>query len=147
MRRRVHWLSGLALAWAALAQAQEPRADGVDLFPVQSWASLREEAKPVAPAADAAPALAAPLPPPPLEAAPPPFSAVGEWRQDGQRVVVLEGRARSYLLCVGCKTPNALQPGARLTEQYTFKALEAERALLLDAEGREHSIPLTPLAH
>ncbi|MBN3004692.1 hypothetical protein JW897_13180 [Chromobacterium alkanivorans] len=142
MRRLKHWLGGLALACAALAQA-----GGVDLFPVQSLASLREEARPELPPPDAASALAAPLPLAPLEAAPAPFSAVGEWRQDGQRVVVLEGLGRSFLLCVGCRMPRALQPGAKLAGQYTFKALEAERALLLDADGREHSIALHPSAN
>ncbi|WP_141111373.1 hypothetical protein [Chromobacterium haemolyticum] len=147
MRRRVHWLSALAMACAAPALAQEPQAEGVNLFPIQSWTSLREEAKPVVPPPDAAPELAASLPSAPPEAAPAPFSVVGEWRQDGQRVLVLEGQGRSFLLCSGCRMPKALQPGARLAEQYTFKALEAERVLLLDTEGREHSIPLHPLAN
>lgn len=142
MRRRVHWLSGLALICATQAQA-----DGIDLFPVQSWASLREEAKPIVPPPDAAPELAAPLPAAPIQAAPAPFSAVGEWRQDGLRVVVLEGLGRSFLLCAGCRMPKALQPGAKLAGQYTFKALEAERALLLDADGREYSIALHPSAN
>ncbi|OQS37978.1 hypothetical protein [Chromobacterium haemolyticum] len=147
MRRGAHWLGGLALACATLALAQGPQAGGVNLFPIQNWASLREETKPVVPLADAAPELAAPLPEAPSEAAPAPFSAVGEWRQDGQRVVVLEGLGRSFLLCAGCRMPKALQPGAKLAEQYTFKAVEAERVLLLDTEGREHSIPLHPLAN
>ena len=51
------------------------------------------------------PALAAPLPVPMPEAAPEPFTALGEWRQQGQRVLVLQGQSDSYLLCAACKLP------------------------------------------
>lgn len=143
MRRRCYGsLLAFALACTAPVRAEEI----VDLFPGQLWESLQLQAASTQGQALPNPALAAPLPVPMPEAAPEPFTALGEWRQQGQRVLVLQGQSDSYLLCAACKLPKALRPGAKL-EHYLFKALERDRVVLLDAEGREHAITLSRLVN
>ena len=95
MRRRCYGsLLAFALACAAPLRAEEI----VDLFPGQPWESLQLQAASTQGQALPNPALATPLPVPMPEAAEP-FTALGEWRQQGQRVLVLQGQSDSYLLC------------------------------------------------
>ena len=99
---------GMAAALlAACGVAGIARAGNVDIFPSQSWTRATREAQDgqgqdadadAASAAaqrswsaQAADAVAAPL-----------FARVGEWREAGQRIVVLRSEDRLYLLCRRC---------------------------------------------
>ena len=106
---------GMAAALlAACGVAGIARAGNVDIFPSQSWDSLSRATREAQDgqgqdadadaasaaqrswSAQAADAVAAPL-----------FARVGEWREAGQRIVVLRSEDRLYLLCRRCAAPSA----------------------------------------
>lgn len=146
-RARVGMMAALL---AACGVAGVARAGNVDIFPSQSWESLLRTTREAqdgqgqdadadaasaaaqrsrsAPAADA---VAAPL-----------FARVGEWREAGQRIVVLRSEDRLYLLCQRCAAPSALRPGGAPRDGYRLKSLEPGRAVLLAPDGQEVSVDL-----
>lgn len=151
----------LACAWLAVAVAASGKvhasmAQEVDLFPSQTWDSLINRGAAVQ-SADAAPDADAPASAqegtamPEVEVAdsePPtvPMQAVGEWIEGADRIIVLESRGQTYLLCQRCTIADAVLPGGTVAQQYQFEALEPSRAVLQDPQGRVLHIDLTPLA-
>ena len=81
--------------------------------------------------AQAADAVAAPL-----------FARVGEWREAGQRIVVLRSEDRLYLLCRRCAAPSRAAAGGAARDGYRLKSLEPDRAVLLAPDGQEVSVDL-----
>lgn len=142
---------GMAAALlAACGVAGIARAGNVDIFPSQSWDSLSRATREAQDgqgqdadadaastaaqrswSAQAADAVAAPL-----------FARVGEWREAGQRIVVLRSEDRLYLLCRRCAAPSALRPGGAPRDGYRLKSLEPDRAVLLAPDGQEVSVDL-----
>ncbi|WP_252996834.1 hypothetical protein [Burkholderia sola] len=111
----------------------------VDVFPAQSWASLGAE-----PARDDPPPVAAPEPAPepeppsldtPIDAPPAaavPFEIAGEWRESGQRIVVLEGIGKTFLLCGSrCDVRDAVRPGDEIAEGYRLKKLGEQGTVIV----------------
>ncbi|WP_175689621.1 hypothetical protein [Burkholderia anthina] len=144
-------LAGAAFAGGSAAQDGAGLAPVVDVFPAQSWVSLGAE-----PAVDAAP----PPPPAPEPEAPPldapidarpaalvPFDVAGEWRQNGRRIVVLEGMGRTFLLCdARCDVRDAVLPGGEIAEGYRLKKLGEQGAVIVarDSTDIELSLPDSP---
>lgn len=133
------------VAWAIQGAARAD--DSVDIFPPQRWESLLraapgedgaiESAARGAPADKAvSPAVAAALAPQRL------FTSIGEWREAGQRIVVLQSADRIYLLCQRCALSSALRPGGELDAGYRLKTLESRRAVLSSPGGQEVSVDL-----
>ncbi|VWD41289.1 hypothetical protein BLA39750_05398 [Burkholderia lata] len=133
--------AALALAAACVAggsAANEPPelAPIVDLFPAQSWTSLGAEAATdaelppdVAPESDMPP-LDTPIDVPPVASAP--FDIAGEWRENGHRIVVLEGAGKTFLLCESrCGVRDAVQPGGEIAEGYRLKKLGKQGAVIV----------------
>lgn len=151
------WMTAVFVALAPGAAVLAEPAREVDLFPSQSWTSLldRGNAQTQGDAADAAtaqaevPALDLALPTTPEgdgAASMPAFTAIGEWSDTGRRIVVLAHQEQTYLLCQRCDIAGAVWPGGMVASQYRFKALEPQRVVLLDAQGRELQVDLAPLA-
>ena len=151
------WMIALFAALAPGAAALAEPTPDVDLFPSQSWASLldRGNARAQDDAAEATtaqaevPALDLALPTAPEgngAASVPAFTAIGEWSDTGRRIVVLAHQEQTYLLCQRCDIAGAVWPGGMVASQYRFKALEPQRVVLLDAQGRELHVDLAPLA-
>jgi hypothetical protein len=151
------WMTAVFVALAPGAAVLAEPAREVDLFPSQSWASLldRGNAQAQGDAADAAtaqaevPALDLALPTTPEgngAASMPAFMAIGEWSDTGRRIVVLAHQEQTYLLCQRCDIAGAVWPGGMVASQYRFEALEPQRVVLLDAQGRELHVDLAPLA-
>lgn len=151
------WMTAVFVALAPGAAVLAEPAREVDLFPSQSWTSLldRGNAQAQGDAADAAtaqaevPALDLALPTTPEgdgAASMPAFMAIGEWSDTGRRIVVLAHQEQTYLLCQRCDIAGAVWPGGMVASQYRFKALEPQRVVLLDAQGRELHVDLAPLA-
>ncbi|MGE8568214.1 hypothetical protein D3C85_412500 [compost metagenome] len=151
------WMIALFAALAPGAAALAEPTPDVDLFPSQSWASLldRGNARAQDDAAEATtaqaevPALDLALPTAPEgngAASVPAFTAIGEWSDTGRRIVVLAHQEQTYLLCQRCDIAGAVWPGGMVASQYRFKALEPQRVVLLDPQGRELHVDLAPLA-
>jgi len=151
--RTISLLASLMLSTVAHAHPTS----GVDIFPSQSWESLKGDvsapAEPISPASTAAqaPGLDDPIPGPSAAdrmAAQTtiPFHAVGEWVEGGQRVIVVENGGQTYLLCQRCELSEAIRPGGTVAKNYRLRALETERAVLLDPQGQTLNVSLTPLA-
>lgn len=151
----------LACAWLAVAVAASGKVHAsmtqeVDLFPSQTWSSLinrgaealaadvapDEEASASAVEGASAPDSAAAEPEPPMV----PLQAVGEWIEGTDRIIVVESRGQTYLLCQRCAIDGAVLPGGTVAQQYQLEALEPSRAVLQDPQGRVLHIDLTPLA-
>ncbi|MNJ82447.1 hypothetical protein D3C77_818520 [compost metagenome] len=60
--------------------------------------------------------------------------------------MVLAHQEQTYLLCQRCDIAGAVWPGGMVASQYRFKALEPQRVVLLDPQGRELHVDLAPLA-
>ncbi|KVV39086.1 hypothetical protein WK81_23225 [Burkholderia ubonensis] len=145
-------LAAACIAGASAAQdgAAPPAADApriVDVFPAQSWASLgAEDARAAEPAPVAAPepepeppALDAPIDARPIE--PLPFDIAGEWRENGKRIVVLEGGGRTFLLCESrCGVRDAVLPGGELADGYRLKTLGAQGPVIVSRGGTDHEL-------
>ncbi|WP_232459607.1 hypothetical protein [Burkholderia ubonensis] len=159
--------AALALAAACFAggsAAQEgaapPAADApriVDVFPAQTWASLgAEDAGAAEPAPVAAPepepepepeppALDAPIDARPVE--PMPFDIAGEWRENGKRIVVLEGGGRTFLLCESrCGVRDAVLPGGEVADGYRLKTLGAQGPVIVSRDSTDHEL-IVPAAN
>jgi len=154
MKHRTIWLLA-SLLFSTAAQAS-PISE-VDIFPSQSWDSLLGKAgTPAGPTSPASAATEVPdlddaIPGPPaadavMAAATIPFHAVGEWVEGGQRIVVVENEGQTYLICQRCDVSEAIRPGGALAKDYRLRALEAERVVLLDPQGRTLNVSLAPLA-
>ncbi|MBP0714209.1 hypothetical protein ABXK61_12895 [Burkholderia sola] len=144
MMRTVLIPLALAVATACLSGGSAAHESGspapiVDVFPAQSWASLGAE-----PARDDAPPVAAPEPAPepeppsldtPIDAPPAaavPFEIAGEWRESGQRIVVLEGIGKTFLLCGSrCDVRDAVRPGDEIAEGYRLKKLGEQGTVIV----------------
>ena len=93
------------LASGAKAFSKPERKEIVDVFPMQSWASLSEAGKPLAePESSSASTAGEPVQMPQGPALPPappprPFELVGEWREKVVRVYVLEGAGGTFIVC------------------------------------------------
>ncbi|WP_050727985.1 hypothetical protein [Achromobacter piechaudii] len=146
-----------ALAPAAALMAEPAPTPDVDLFPSQSWNSLKDRtpAQPLAEASDAqTPSADVPSLEDALAAAPhadrvdstPVFEPIGEWIDAGRRIVVLSHQGEAHLLCQRCDLDGAVRPGGAVTPQYRFRALEPKRVVLVDAQGRQVLVDLSPLA-
>ncbi|WP_244137275.1 hypothetical protein [Burkholderia pyrrocinia] len=147
----------LAAAWAVAVAAGgslageiagQPRV--VDVFPAQNWASLGAEDASAGALAEAgaseakAPALADPIDAAPAPSAPPaPFEIAGEWREQGQRIVVLDGGGRTFLLCGRrCGVRDAVLPGAEIADGYRLKALRETGPVVMTRDGAD--VELSP---
>lgn len=111
----------------------------VDIFPEQSWASLRPEAANTLtqiPAPPVVPVETLQLPPPL------PFTVVGDWLEDSQHIVVLAGMGETYLLCNSCKLSNAIKVGGKLAQIYELKSLDNRQLTLVSEQGGEQSLAL-----
>lgn len=109
----------------------------VDIFPEQSWASLRADmSNPVdqIPAPPVAQVETLQLPPPL------PFTVVGEWLEDSQHIVVLESMGDTYLVCHGCELSNTLKVGDKLAQKYEIKSLDNRKLILVNEHGEEQSL-------
>ncbi|WP_321790387.1 hypothetical protein [Burkholderia pyrrocinia] len=147
----------LTAAWAVALAASgslageivgQPRV--VDVFPAQNWASLGAEdasagasAEAVAPEAEP-PALADPIDATPVPTAPPmPFEIAGEWREQGQRIVVLDGGGRTFLLCGRrCGVRDAVLPGTEIADGYRLKTLRETGPVVVTRDGAD--VDLSP---
>ncbi len=139
---------------AAQEGAAPPAADApriVDVFPAQSWASLgAEDAVAAEPAPVAAPepeppALDAPIDARPVE--PMPFDIAGEWRENGKRIVVLEGGGRTFLLCESrCGVRDAVLPGGEVADGYRLKTLGAQGPVIVSRGSTDHEL-IVPAAN
>ncbi|KVD24486.1 hypothetical protein [Burkholderia ubonensis] len=148
--------AGFAGGSAAQEGAAPPAAEApriVDVFPVQSWASLgAEDAGAAEPAPVAAPepepeppALDAPIDARPVE--PMPFDIAGEWRENGKRIVVLEGGGRTFLLCESrCGVRDAVLPGGEVADGYRLKTLGAQGPVIVSRGGTDHEL-IVPAAN
>ncbi|MDN7748648.1 hypothetical protein [Burkholderia gladioli] len=126
---------GLALS-ASCMSAAESGEEAVDLFPEQHWATLGQPAETVSPTADAraaasadvASATAADSPPESMDA---PFELAGEWRENGRRILVLDGMGQSFVLCATrCEVPGAILPGETITGAYRFGAVHRGKVVI-----------------
>ncbi|KAB0637484.1 hypothetical protein WT67_28550 [Burkholderia stagnalis] len=142
-------LAAACIAGGSVAQEGAGHAPIVDVFPAQSWASLGAEPAPDAPP----PPVAAPEPEPPsldepIDAPPvaaPPFDIAGEWRENDQRIVVLEGAGRTFLLCESrCGVRDAVLPGGEIAEGYRLKKL-GEQGTVIVARGSTEVELLPPV--
>ncbi|WP_414449000.1 hypothetical protein AB4851_06940 [Burkholderia sp. 22PA0099] len=136
IRLAAGWLAAAA-ASAGFAQASADPSRPVDLFPAQRWASLGAEEAGAAPPVEAPPDLADPID---VASAPQqqvmPFSVAGEWRAPGQRIVVLEGGGKTFLLCGhGCGVPDAVLPGGEIADGYLLKALDDTGPVVMIRDG------------
>ncbi|EMN1932185.1 hypothetical protein RVV18_006692 [Burkholderia ambifaria] len=151
--RLIPFAAALALAAACVAGGSVARegaghAPIVDVFPAQNWASLGAE-----PASDSPPPpVAEPEPEPPsldepIDAQPvaePLFAIAGEWRENDQRIVVLEGAGRTFLLCASrCGVRDAVLPGGEIAEGYRLKKLGEQGAVTVTRDSTD--IELSPL--
>ncbi|MCA8275638.1 hypothetical protein LGN17_24465 [Burkholderia sp. AU30280] len=150
----------LAAAWAVAVAASGTLADEiagqprvVDVFPAQNWASLGAEDASASALAEArvseaeAPALADPIDtaPAPSEPSEPsaPFEIAGEWREQGQRIVVLDGGGRTFLLCGRrCGVRDAVLPGAEIADGYRLKTLRETGPVVMTRDGAD--VELSP---
>lgn len=144
-------LAAAGVAGGSAAQDGASLAPIVDVFPAQSWVSLGAEPAgdaPPPPAAEPepeAPALDAPIDARPAVAMP--FDVAGEWRQNGRRIVVLEGMGRTFLLCEArCGVRDAVLPGGEIAEGYRLKKLGEQGAVIVarDSTDVELSLPVSP---
>lgn len=152
MRRSlIHAAAVLAVAVAAsgsLAHENGNPPGIVDVFPAQSWASLgAEDAAAVTPPAEAAPPVAEPPAlADPIDAAPVPvvpFDIAGEWREQGQRIVVLDGGGKTFLLCGRrCDVRDAVLPGGEIADGYRLKALRDTGPVVVTRGGAD--VELSP---
>ncbi|MPS78709.1 MAG: hypothetical protein E2591_11600 [Achromobacter sp.] len=137
-----------ALAPAVALMAEPAPTPDVDLFPSQSWNSLKDRTPAQPPSADVPSledALAAAPPADRVDSAPV-FEPIGEWVDAGRRIVVLSHQGEAHLLCQRCDLDGAVRPGGAVTPQYRFRALEPKRVVLVDAQGRQVVVDLSPLA-
>ncbi|GAB1847312.1 hypothetical protein MyNCGM683_21590 [Achromobacter xylosoxidans] len=130
-------------AWASPAlQGREI----IDVFPAQSWASLGvANTEPVKPttevAAQADAAAQAPAVPVSLKPVPPPFEVVGEWREAGALVFVLDGGERTFILCdSACAIRGAIHPGEEIADGYRLKNLSSAGLTIVANDGRSHDL-------
>ena len=153
MKRPPIWLLASVMLSMATHASQIP---DVDIFPSQSWDSLQGDASAPARSASSASAVAQA---PELDDSIPvrggddlaaatmsPFQAVGEWVEGDQRIVIVESEGQTYLLCQRCPIGEAIRPGGALAKNYRLRALEEQRAVLLDPQGRTLIVNLAPLA-
>ncbi|VWD61725.1 hypothetical protein BLA50215_07448 [Burkholderia lata] len=140
-------LAAACVAGGSVAQEGAGQAPIVDVFPAQNWAMLGAE-----PASDSPPPVAEPEPEPPslddpIDAPPvaaPPFAIAGEWRENDQRIVVLEGAGRTFLLCESrCGVRDAVLPGGEIAEGYRLKKLGEQGAVTVTRDSTD--IELSPL--
>lgn len=106
----------------------------VDIFPEQSWASLRAETTNTLtqiPAPPVVPVETLQLPPPL------PFTVVGEWLEDSQHIVVLESMGETYLVCNRCELSNAIKEGDKLAQKYLVKSIDNKKLILMNEHGEE----------
>ncbi|NIF63032.1 hypothetical protein F3J11_10010 [Burkholderia sp. Cy-647] len=134
MSRRLAAL-GLALSASGILAAESGE-EAVDLFPEQHWATLGRAAETVSPtaetreaaSADVASAAAAASPPESMDA---PFELAGEWRENGRRILVLDGMGQSFVLCATrCEVPGAILPGETITGAYRFGAVHRGKVVI-----------------
>ncbi|MFC5475720.1 hypothetical protein [Paraherbaspirillum soli] len=128
---------------AAVANGNQD-VEPVDLFPAQSWDSLTQSDMPDTAAADEMelPELTDALIATDM---PLPFSAVAEWKEGKQRIVVLDGMGKTFVLCRSCKVPGAVHPGEVIEQQYKLKALNDDDAIFIGPAGKELTLTLTGL--
>ncbi|NTX42715.1 hypothetical protein HT749_04775 [Burkholderia cepacia] len=141
--------AALAVAASGGSLAHEPVGQPriVDVFPAQSWVSLGAEDAPpgtpdsVEPPAAEPPALSDPID---TAAAPSmPFEIAGEWRTQGQRIVVLEGDGKTFLLCGRrCGVRDAVLPGGEIADGYRLKTLGETGPVVMTRNGSD--IELSP---
>ncbi|NIE82340.1 MULTISPECIES: hypothetical protein [unclassified Burkholderia] len=126
---------GLALSASGILAAESGE-EAVDLFPEQHWATLGRAAETVSPtaetreaaSADVASAAAAASPPESMDA---PFELAGEWRENGRRILVLDGMGQSFVLCATrCEVPGAILPGETITGAYRFGAVHRGKVVI-----------------
>ncbi|MBN3820793.1 hypothetical protein G3N57_31465, partial [Paraburkholderia sp. Se-20369] len=87
------------------------------------------------------PSLDDPIDAPPAAAVP--FDLAGEWRENGQRIVVLEGAGSTFLLCGSrCGVRDAVLPGGELAAGYRLKKLGNEGAVIVTRDGTD--VELSP---
>ncbi|WP_414440262.1 hypothetical protein [Burkholderia sp. 22PA0106] len=145
IRLTAGWLAAAA-ASAGFAQAIADPPRPVDLFPAQNWAALGVEDAGAAPPDGEPPDLAAPID---VASAPRqqvmPFSVAGEWREPGQRIVVLEGGGRTFLLCGrGCGVRDAVLPGGEIADGYRLEALDDTGPIVMIRDGVEVELAPAP---
>ncbi|MFP3501932.1 hypothetical protein [Burkholderia sp. SIMBA_062] len=137
------------IAGGSVAHERAAPAPIVDVFPAQSWTSLGVDPAPPAASpepepepATEPPSLDDPIDGPPV-APPPPFEIAGEWRENGRRIVVLEGVGRKFLLCEArCGVRDAVLPGGEIAEGYRLKKLGEEGAVTVTRDSTD--VELSP---
>ncbi|WP_244138303.1 hypothetical protein [Burkholderia stabilis] len=136
-------LAVFAAANCSLAHEIAGQPSIVDVFPAQNWASLgAEDAAAGAPPAETAPPeaeppeLADPIDVAPVQ--PMPFEIAGEWREQGQRIVVLDGGGRTFLLCGRrCGVRDAVLPGGEIIDGYRLKTLRDTGPVVMTRDGTD----------
>ncbi|RAQ16566.1 hypothetical protein DPR02_02285 [Burkholderia cepacia] len=141
--------AALAVAASGGSLAHEPVGQPriVDVFPAQSWVSLgAEDAPPGTPDSVEPPAAEPPALSDPIDAAAAPsmpFEIAGEWRTQGQRIVVLEGDGKTFLLCGRrCGVRDAVLPGGEIADGYRLKTLGETGPVVMTRNGSD--IELSP---
>ncbi|MDN7859173.1 hypothetical protein [Burkholderia cepacia] len=141
--------AALAVAASGGSLAHEPVGQPriVDVFPAQSWVSLgAEDAPPGTPDSVEPPAAEPPALSDPIDAAAAPsmpFEIAGEWRTQGQRIVVLERDGKTFLLCGRrCGVRDAVLPGGEIADGYRLKTLGETGPVVMTRNGSD--IELSP---
>ncbi|KVS23980.1 hypothetical protein LGN07_06490 [Burkholderia cepacia] len=141
--------AALAVAASGGSLAHEPVGQPriVDVFPAQSWVSLgAEDAPPGTPDSAEPPAAEPPALSDPIDAAAAPsmpFEIAGEWRTQGQRIVVLERDGKTFLLCGRrCGIRDAVLPGGEIADGYRLKTLGETGPVVMTRNGSD--IELSP---
>jgi hypothetical protein len=152
---RVALLAAPLLMGAAAGFAVPPDVPSrvvVDVFPTQNWAELGVDSLASEPASP--PELPDQIDPasfggptdPAADAAPLPFRLSGEWREDGKRILVLDGAPGLRLLCERrCTLRDALQPGGEIAPGYRFDSVGPDGVLIRTDDGATHTLPLPGL--
>ncbi|WP_155636732.1 hypothetical protein [Burkholderia gladioli] len=126
---------GLALSASGILAAESGE-EAVDLFPEQHWATLGRAAETVSPPAETREAASADVASAAAEDSPPesmnvPFELAGEWRENGRRILVLDGMGQSFVLCATrCEVPGAILPGETITGAYRFGAVHRGKVVI-----------------
>ncbi len=143
----------LALAWlpgSAWASHASHARDIIDVFPVQSWASISQlppalKPDPIESVDDA---VATPRAIPSPESAPHPFELLGEWRDNHASVFVVGGRGSddTFIVCgKGCKINGAIRPGQEIAGGYRVKNLSPAGVQIIAQDGVAYELPVSGL--
>lgn len=113
----------------------------VDIFAVQSWDSLGAINAP--PAQEENPEEPSPPPPSDPVPLPPPFAVVGQWQERNMRMVILERKGETFILCSSaCNIRGAVLVDQKITDGYRFKKMNGNALIVAGSDGMLHALDL-----